>query len=198
MYELERNAVGTQVTVYTETALQAVIRESREEVEFTNAAGEVFEPRYKWIASFDEGVYNFEAFATVIDVNAEIASKEPNKARLLWAKLDEWRAFDTLTRSSVVVMGRLRELETEFAHRTEVVPESAEDEKNDEADEGVKHWTGDDTCTCAQRHAAMCHRAHHLQHPRHPCAAGAIPLSRPGAARAQVSHLAAAAHTEPA
>ena len=105
MYELERNAVGTQVTVYTETALQAVIRESREEVEFTNAAGEVFEPRYKWIASFDEGVYNFEAFATVIDVNAEIASKEPNKARLLWAKLDEWRAFDTLTRSSVVVMG---------------------------------------------------------------------------------------------
>ena len=81
MYELERNAVGTQVTVYTETALQAVIRESREEVEFTNAAGEVFEPRYKWIASFDEGVYNFEAFATVIDVNAEIASKEPNKAR---------------------------------------------------------------------------------------------------------------------
>lgn len=147
MYELERNAVGTQVTVYTETALQAVIRESREEVEFTNAAGEVFEPRYKWIASFDEGVYNFEAFATVIDVNAEIASKEPNKARLLWAKLDEWRAFDTLTRSSVVVMGRLRELETEFAHRTEVVPESAEDEKNDEADEGVKHWTGDDTCT---------------------------------------------------
>ena len=39
MYELERNAVGTQVTVYTETALQAVIRESREEVEFTNAAG---------------------------------------------------------------------------------------------------------------------------------------------------------------
>ena len=46
MYELERNAVGTQVTVYTETALQAVIRESREEVEFTNAAGEVFEPRW--------------------------------------------------------------------------------------------------------------------------------------------------------
>ena len=41
MYELERNAVGTQVTVYTETALQAVIRESREEVEFTNAASEV-------------------------------------------------------------------------------------------------------------------------------------------------------------
>ena len=104
MYELERNAVGTQVTVYTETALQAVIRESREEVEFTNAAGEVFEPRYKWIASFDEGVYNFEAFATVIDVNAEIASKEPNKARLLWAKLDEWRAFDNLTHSSVAVM----------------------------------------------------------------------------------------------
>ena len=31
MYELERNAVGTQVTVYTETALQAVIRESHEE-----------------------------------------------------------------------------------------------------------------------------------------------------------------------
>ena len=29
MYELERNAVGTQVTVYTETALQAVIRESQ-------------------------------------------------------------------------------------------------------------------------------------------------------------------------
>ena len=99
------------------------------------------------IRTFGLGVYNFEAFATVIDVNAEIASKEPNKARLLWAKLDEWRAFDTLTRSSVVVMGRLRELETEFAHRTEVVPESAEDEKNDEADEGVKHWTGDDTCT---------------------------------------------------
>ena len=115
--------------MYTETALQAVIRESREEVEFTNAAGEVFEPRYKWIASFDEGVYNFEAFATVIDVNAEIASKEPNKARLLWAKLDEWRAFDTLTRSSVVVMGRLRELETEFAHRTEVVPESAHERR---------------------------------------------------------------------
>ena len=76
MYELERNAVGTQVTVYTETALQAVIRESREEVEFTNAAGEVFEPRYKWIASFDEGVYNFEAFATVIDVNAAIGASD--------------------------------------------------------------------------------------------------------------------------
>ena len=34
MYELERNAVGTQVTVYTETALQAVIRESREEMDY--------------------------------------------------------------------------------------------------------------------------------------------------------------------
>ena len=90
MYELERNAVGTQVTVYTETALQAVIRESREEVEFTNAAGEVFEPRYKWIASFDEGVYNFEAFATVIDVNAEIASKEPDGIRWRYAVVPSW------------------------------------------------------------------------------------------------------------
>eukprot|EP01048_Picozoa_sp_COSAG05_P000736 COSAG05_NODE_22_length_32312_cov_23.410890_12_plen_109_part_00 len=66
-----------------------------------------------------------QVYRIIPDVNAEIASKEPNKARLLWAKLDEWWAFDTLTRSSVVVMGRLRELETEFAHRTEVVPESA-------------------------------------------------------------------------
>ena len=39
MYELNRISICTQVTVYTETALEAVIRESREELEFTNAIG---------------------------------------------------------------------------------------------------------------------------------------------------------------
>ena len=53
MYQLDKISIQTQVTVYTETALEAVIRESREEVEFTNAIGEVFEPPYKWIVSFD-------------------------------------------------------------------------------------------------------------------------------------------------
>ena len=28
----------------------------------------MFEPPYKWIVSFDEGVYSFEVFATTIDV----------------------------------------------------------------------------------------------------------------------------------
>ena len=34
MYQLDRISIQTQVTVYTETALEAVIRESREELEF--------------------------------------------------------------------------------------------------------------------------------------------------------------------
>ena len=79
----------------------------------------MFEPPYKWIVSFDEGVYSFEVFATTIDVRAVVASKEPQKARLAWAKLDQWRSFDNLTRSSVPVMARLREFEFEFPHQTE-------------------------------------------------------------------------------
>ena len=73
-----------------------------------------------------------------------VASEEPQKARLVWAKLDQWRSFDNLTRSSVPVMARLREFEDEHQHQMEAEEESeAEEENNDEEDEGFKHWTGD-------------------------------------------------------
>ena len=53
---------------------------------------------------------DFEVFTTAIDVNDSVVSKEPQKAQLAWARLGQWRLYDNLTRSSVPILNRLREV----------------------------------------------------------------------------------------
>ena len=104
------------MTIYTEIASEAVARESREELEFTDARGEVFEPPYEWILSFDDRDYSFEVFTTTIGVHDSVVSNEPHKAQLAWARLGQWRLYDKLTCLSVPVLTRLREFEEEHQH----------------------------------------------------------------------------------
>ena len=77
------------VTIYTETAPEAVARESHEELKFKDARGEVFEPPYEWILSFDDREYSFEVFVTTIGVQDSVVSNEPHKAQLTWARLGQ-------------------------------------------------------------------------------------------------------------
>ena len=46
---------GGSMAIYTETAQEAVERESREELRFADSQGQPFEPSYEWMMSFDDG-----------------------------------------------------------------------------------------------------------------------------------------------
>ena len=108
----------------------------------------MFEPPYKWIVSFDEGVYSFEVFATTIDVRAVVASKVTTKSPIGMGKTRPVaiiRQPDPLLGAGDGQAQRIRRrTPASDGGRRE---ESAEEENNDEEDEGCKHWTGDDTCT---------------------------------------------------
>ena len=76
--------------------------------------------------SFDDGGFIYEVFKATIEVHDVVTSNEPDKAQLMWARLDEWLLFKhdadwSLTRSSMPILHQLRQLEAK-CQRLPAVP----------------------------------------------------------------------------
>eukprot|EP01048_Picozoa_sp_COSAG05_P011170 COSAG05_NODE_1036_length_6076_cov_159.776476_1_plen_209_part_00 len=83
---------------------------------FLGSDGSEFEPEYKWLMSFDTAFFAYDVFVTTVDGGVAVTSKEPDRARLSWARLDQWRTHDMLTCSSLPVLDRLVKFENEHPY----------------------------------------------------------------------------------